>query len=155
DVVSALVADSLVVRADGRCHMLATIRDFAREQLEESGEADRLLERHVDYFLALAERAEEELLTGAERGPWLDRLAAEHDNLRAALAWAPDPERALRLAAALRLFWELRGHLREGCAFLDAALARPGEHPPEARARALNAAAVMVYRQGDVDRTRD
>jgi len=155
--LAALVDDSLLVRSDRRFQMLETLRDYAREQLERSGEAARVAERHAEYFLALAEDAERELLDGGDRGPWLDRLGFEHDNFRAALAWSHDAgshELELRLAAALRLFWELRGHLSEGRAALDAALARPGDQPRMARAKALNAAAVMSYRQGDLETTR-
>jgi predicted ATPase/DNA-binding SARP family transcriptional activator len=138
-----------------RFAMLETIRDYAREQLEQHGESARVRERHARFFLALAEEAEHALLGGADRGLWLDRMAAEHDNLRAALAWAhaDAPELELRLAAALRLFWELRGHLREGRTALSAALARPGDHAPDVKAKALNAAAVLAYRQGDLAAT--
>ena len=67
--------------------MLETIREYAREQLEASGEAPALRDRHLVYCLALAEQAEPEL-KGAQQQEWLDRLEAEHSNLRAALRWA-------------------------------------------------------------------
>ena len=156
--LSSLVAHSLLVPQPGagerRFQMLETIRAYARERLERSGEAARVAPRHAEYFLGFAEQAEQEMRDGADRGTWLDRLAADHDNVRAALAWAHDagpPALELRLAAALRFFWELRGHLGEGRAALTAALARRGDQPPETRAKALNAAAVMAYRQGDLD----
>jgi predicted ATPase/DNA-binding SARP family transcriptional activator len=155
--LTSLVADSLLVRTDERYGMLETIRDYARERLDQSGELEHVAAQHAAYFLTLAEAAAAELRDGAEPAPWLDRLAAEHDNFRAALRWAHesgDPAQELRLAAALRLFWELRGHLAEGRAALDAALARPGDQPADARVAALNAAAVMSYRQGDLGRTR-
>lgn len=157
--VLSLVAGSLVDRqpqADPpRFAMLETIRDYAREQLEHHGEADPVRERHARFFLALAEEAEQELVGGGDRGLWLDRLTVEYDNMRAALVWAREaaPDLELRLAAALRLFWELRGYLREGRSALAAALARPGGHAPEAKAKALNAAAVLAYRQGDLAAT--
>lgn len=155
--IGALVAASLVtgtVSATGeqRLQMLELIRRFARERLSESGEADESARRHAEHFCALAEQAEAALLSGADRADWLDRLASEHDNLRAALAWARegDPGLALRLGAALRLFWELRGHLREGREALAGVLARSDAQPADVRAKALNAAAVMAYRQGDL-----
>lgn len=156
-----LVAGSLVERRPEseppRFAMLETIRDYAREQLERRGDAERARKRHARFYLALAEEAEQELLAGADRSVWLDRMTAEHDNLRAALAWTRErsPDLELRLAAALRLFWELRGYLREGRAALAAALDRPGDHAPEVRAKALNAAAVLAYRQGDLTATDD
>ena len=76
-------------RADGepRFSMLETIREYALERLEESGEAEAMRERHAGYFLALAEAAEPELL-GSRQSEWLNRLDVEHDNLRTALAWS-------------------------------------------------------------------
>ncbi len=154
--ILALVTGSLVERrpeADPpRFSMLETIRDYAREQLEQRDDVDGVRERHARCFLALAEEAERELLGGADRALWLDRMTLEHDNLRAALAWAREaaPDLMLRIAVAMRLFWELRGHLREGRSALAAALAQAGDRAPEVRARACNAAAVLAYRQGDL-----
>jgi tetratricopeptide (TPR) repeat protein len=84
---------------------------------------------------------------------WLDRLEAEHDNLRATLAWAieHDPSTALRLVAALWRFWYMRGHMREGRAWAEAALARSGGSPGE-RARALHVAGDLAQEQGDYPR---
>lgn len=108
--------------------------------------------RHADYFLALAERAEQDL-NGPGQGPWMDRLEAEHEDLRAALGWAltqpgPADETALRMAAALGRFWEIRGYLSEGRAWLERALA-PGHGSVRGRARALHVAGVLASRQSD------
>src|SRR5262249_37910428 len=70
-----------------RYRMLETLRQFARERLEDVGDADTLQDRHRDFFLSLAEQAEAEL-AGPDRRAWLDRFEAEHDNLRAALDWS-------------------------------------------------------------------
>jgi predicted ATPase len=67
--------------------MLETVHEYARERLEESGEAQEIKRLHAEFFLALAEEAESEL-KGTDQLEWLERLEAEHDNLRAALAWA-------------------------------------------------------------------
>jgi predicted ATPase len=92
--------------------MLESVRQYARERLEASGEAGQVRERHAKYYLALAEEAEPKLRGSGQVG-WLERLELEHANLRAALSWMLDPRDAepeervgmgLRLAAAV---WQL------------------------------------------------
>ena len=120
--------------------MLETVREFGLEQLADSSEEEGITRgRHAAWCLALAERAAPELL-GPEQRRWAERMEAEHANLRAALAWLTErgeAEPALRLAGALFLFWFLRGHLREGTAWLEQALARRAERT--ARRRVLGA----------------
>ena len=89
---SSLLDKSLLGQEEGaqgepRLVMLETIREYARERLEESGEAESIKRAHAEYFLALAEEAEPRLW-GSEDAEWLDRLEEEHDNIRAALSWA-------------------------------------------------------------------
>jgi predicted ATPase len=90
DLISSLVDKSLLrldEEADEpRYRMLETVREFGLDQLVEHHEADRARRAHAAYFLALAERAAPEWW-GAEPGGWLDRLEAEHDNLRATYRW--------------------------------------------------------------------
>jgi predicted ATPase/transcriptional regulator with XRE-family HTH domain len=128
DSVESLVEQSLVQRreegGETRFGMLHVIREFALERLEASGEGEALRRAHAAHFLALVEQAEPEL-TRPEAAIWLDRLEREHDNLRAALAWAQEQgeaERGLRLVAALFRFWWARGHLREGRAWAEGLL---------------------------------
>ena len=104
---------------------------------------------HASLFLALAEQAEPEL-RGPNQPAWLDRLEREHDSLRVALAWlgGHEPERGLRLAAALAGFWAARGHLAEGRRWLDAMLAGSPE-PTPVRCVALRGAGVLARMQGD------
>lgn len=152
DSLTALVDQSLLrpeVGPDGasRFVMLETIREYAVEQLAVSDEATALRERHAAYYLALAERAEAQL-HGAEQVQWLDRLEAEHDNMRAALAWsqtvaesgatgaAAAADLGLRLASALGWFWYMRGYWSEGRAWLAVALARGDAAPALERAAA-------------------
>ena len=81
--------------------MLETIHEYARERLQDSGEAEEIGRAHIRYFLALAEEAAPEL-TGADQVSWMDRLEAEHDNFRAALSRSLEPgdaESALRIWA--------------------------------------------------------
>jgi len=143
-----------------RYRLLETVRQYARERLVESGEAQAVEQRHAAAYLSLAERAAPEL-TGARQHEWLDLLEGDHDNLRAALAWARaggEHELGLRLAAALWRFWDTRGYESEGRAWLDATLSAPppdgaGERWMTARATALNGAGVMAQAQGEYARS--
>jgi tetratricopeptide (TPR) repeat protein len=133
--------------------MLQTIREFALERLEVGGEDQTIRARHARVFLDLAERAAPNLI-GPRQAEWLDRLEAEHDNLRAALEWAlvaGESEIALRLGGALWRFWQIRGHLLEGRHRIEAVVAMPRarEHPA-ALAAALEAAGGVAYWQGDM-----
>src|SRR5215471_20605437 len=98
-----------------RYRMLETLREYAQERLASSVTATRTAQRHVDYFLTLAERAEPQLRR-AEQVEWLERLELDHDNLRVALRWSVEhrTDQAMRLGAALWRFWYMRGHLTEG-----------------------------------------
>jgi len=83
-----------------RFRMLEPVRQYGQERLQECGTAERVRERHAGYYLALAQEAEPEL-EGANQTRWMDRLEAEHENLRAALSWALEGggvELGLRLA---------------------------------------------------------
>ena len=156
DGVEALVSQSLLRQGEGtegepRFGMLETLHEYARERLAASSEAETVRHRHAAYYLALAERAAPEL-RGPEQVTWLGRLAAEHDNLRAALRWVleqGDGELALRLAVALVPLWSQRGSLSEGRQWLAAALAQSASAPARLRAPALNAAASLALDQGE------
>jgi predicted ATPase len=140
ETIASLTAKSLLQRGDvagsSRYAMLETIREFGLEQLAASGDEKATRWAHARFFLSLAEAAEAEL-TGPDQADWLNRLDAEHDNMRAALHWALDranqdapesiPDLALRLAAALWRYWWNRGFLAEGRSWLGRALA---ETPP-------------------------
>jgi predicted ATPase/DNA-binding CsgD family transcriptional regulator len=161
DGLAALVAKSLLRREAGpdgepRFTMLGTIREYAQERLAASGEAELLRQRHAAYFLAIAEAAAPMPWSDVPRR-WLDSLEAEHDNLRAALAWAmteqKDAASGARLAAALVSFWHVRGHWREGRAWMDRVLALHAEEDV-LRARALHGAGQLAWTSGDHERAR-
>lgn len=159
DVLSRLVDKSLVVaeaNVDGslRYRMLEPVRQYARERLEESGEKERVRERHAGYYLGLAERAEPEL-TGHDQIAWLGRLVTEHANLWSALSWHLDeglpepgkhPSVGLRLAAALGRFWSVHNP-SEGREWLKKGLDESDDAPVAVRSKALRAAGLIaVYR---------
>lgn len=159
DLVASLVDKSLLRPAaqtgsslGTRFEMLETIREYGQERLAESGEADATCAAHAQHFLALAEAAKPGL-TGPEQERWLARLVAEHDNLRASLAWMRDHREYdlwLRMGAALWRFWELQFHLHEGRSWLEGALAADQGAPAAVRARALNGFANLIWLQGEL-----
>ena len=140
---------------DVRFAMLETIRDYALERLVERTEATVLRDRHADAFIALARLGDG---PGAlDRGTWLDRMADDHDNIRAALdhlVASADRQRAADLVHATWRFWQMRGHIVEGRRRVDAVLAMPGwtGHETIARLRALEAAGGLAYWAGDMQR---
>jgi predicted ATPase/DNA-binding CsgD family transcriptional regulator/transcriptional regulator with XRE-family HTH domain len=157
--------DKSLLRSDSgndgqpRFRMLETIREFGLDQLSASGESDAVQEQHARFFLALTEEGEQHLVERVQR-VWLDRLDGEHDNLRAALDWsltAPEgAEIGARLAAALALFWRVRGHVSNGRAWLDRVLAQTdgAALSPQLRVRVFSAAAFVAARQGDFEAAR-
>jgi predicted ATPase/class 3 adenylate cyclase len=155
DTLESLVDKSLVrIREGDRFWMLETIREYAAERLEGSGEAEMVQRRHAEHFHALGEEAELHLRVYS--GEWIERLEAEHDNLRAALdhfAASGENEHVLRLAGALTNFWHYGGYVAEGRHRLERAL-QGEERPTAARARALTGAALMAYGSGDITAAR-
>ena len=147
-LLSALVTRSLLShRGEGRYDLHELIRQYSGERLEEAGEGALLYERHLAFFLQLAEEAEPQL-DGPQLFHWFERLEQEHDNLRSALTWAlgHTVERALRLLNALAFYWR-HGRAREGGDWLTKALqmAAASAQPVSAgiRAKALMNAALL------------
>lgn len=129
DLLTHLVDKSLVAveeeAEEARYRLPETIRQYARDKLFESGEAEKVRDRHLDFFLRFAETAEPNL-RGKEQLEWLNRVETEHDNLRTALGWSLESgksENALRLLGAVSYFLTLRGYFSEGNKWLDDALA--------------------------------
>jgi predicted ATPase/class 3 adenylate cyclase len=157
DILSRLVDKSLLVAeteaTEARYRQLETIRQYARDRLLESGEAEAALRRHRDWFLGMVARAEPEFFRGAESGESLERLDREHDNLRAALQWSldePNEEReGLRLAAGLWRFWEIHGHLAEGRRWLELFLEATGGEVSALQADAYTGAGILAFMLGD------
>ena len=158
DLLTSLVEKSLVCAETGekgamRYRLQETVRQYARERLQESGEEQSQRGRHRDEFCRLAEWARPEM-QGPGQTVVLDRLEEEHDNLRAALdCCLEDPDGAqlgLRLAGDLFFLWWIRGYFAEGQRHYAAALGRAGaEEPTAARARALSRAGGLLSVHGD------
>ena len=131
DLLASLVDKSLVRQVDGpdgepRFTMLETIREYALEQLEASGEADTIRRRHAEFFAWLAEQAEPELRTATD-SRWLDRLESEHANIRVGAGMVRrDRVEARdvlpRIAAGLWMFWWQGGYWSEGRLWQDRAI---------------------------------
>ena len=155
EALQSLIEKSLVRFANERYSMLETIRDFARERLEEHG-VPEAVQGHAEYFLSLAEEREPEL-TGSDASVSMRMLAAEHDNLRAARQWfreQGDDEREIRLATTVWMFLMGRGYLSEGRTWLQEALSRIGGRLPGERTRALFGAAMLAIWEGEYERGR-
>lgn len=158
DGIAALVDQSLVQLRDQssgepRFSLLETIRDYALEQLEASGEAEPIRESHARYCLALIEALEPELQMPALQKRAVSRLQAEVDNLRAAMAWSTRTQPAgtdiaLRLAGALAWFGLVGDHVGEVRGWLMTALRQPGA-PGLAQAKGLWGAGLLAMVQGD------
>jgi tetratricopeptide (TPR) repeat protein len=155
--IAALIDTSLLRQEEGsegepRFRMLETVREYGLERLEASGEGAACRRRHAGYFLALLERRDPEDGDPA----WLDVIAREHDNLRAALGWSRDTgdhDTFLRLAGALAFFWYYRGYLTEGRRWLDQALQTPPDAAsPRPRAWALTASGLLANVRGEPER---
>ena len=155
DLLTQLVNKSLVIfeEPDGhaRYRMLETIRQYAREKLLEVEQSDAIRDRHLSFFVRLAEEAAPKL-EGKEVKAWLDRLEREMDNVRIALDRSKDIARlpgGLRLATALEWFWYPRGYQAEGLEHLQVlvGLLPPATHVL-ARARALIVVATIQWARG-------
>ncbi len=157
DGMASMVDKSLMqqveqAKCESRFVMLETIREYALEKLQASGEEALTKRAHAAYCLVLAEEEATEK-GGAEGAEWLERFAFELDNFRAGLQWLTETEDAewgLRLGTALFRFWETREYLAEGRDSLGKLLRLAGAAAPtKARERALFAAGVLAVEQGD------
>jgi predicted ATPase/Tfp pilus assembly protein PilF len=150
--------------SEGRYRLLETVRQYGCDRLVEIGEAAAVRERHLAFFLHLAEEANPELWGGHALGEEADRrhldlLDREHGNLLAALdqcqavetraAERDRTQMGLRFAAALGPFWEGKGYWSEGRERLARALSQAGTEPTTARADALYQAGELAVWQAD------
>ena len=160
DGVSALVDKSLVVMEPGdgvaRYRLLETVRQYGVERLREAGELEPLEARFAEYFLAVVEAAEPNIVGGSNAPGLLAQLAAEHDNLRAACAWSvaarSRAELALRFVGAMYWFWYAMGQFREARQITDRALDLGADCTPRLCGRAYVTSALTALAQGEYER---
>lgn len=161
DGLTALVENSLLQRQEGvdgepRFTMLETIHEFSVECLARSNEEQSLRRRHAESMVHVA-RAARRAAVGSAQMMAMQRTEVEHHNLRAALAWAlagGETELALRLCAALMVYWYVKGQYREGRAWMARALATAPEVAPATRADVLYGAAILAHVQDYQDEAR-
>jgi predicted ATPase len=162
NLIYQLVNKSLVIIEETpsgtRYRMLETIRQYSYEKLVESEECNVLHDRHLEYFLGVAERAEPYLIK-SEQLEWLAVLDADYGNLRLALEWSlakPTAELSLNLCNALWWFWISRCYWMEGRNWVRKALSIPfrpeNNNEKIARARALYTYANLEWQLGNFER---
>jgi predicted ATPase/DNA-binding CsgD family transcriptional regulator len=156
DLLTSLTDKSLVIadspREEFRYRLLETVRQYGWEKLRDSIEGDGLRTRHLNWYVALAERAAPGLW-GPDQQMWMERLDVEHENLRAAMEWSKAEERgqelALRIAGAVWPFWFARGHWSEGRIWLETGRSGDGGVSRSVQAKALIGAGFLAWCQGD------
>lgn len=159
DALSRLVDKSLLLveqQDQPRYRFLEPIRQYARDKLNETRETNLIQNRHLNYYLRVAEEVEPYLF-GAGQQDWKNRLELDHDNLRVALAWSLESnqfEAGLKMAGALAWFWHSKGHLSEGNLWLEKILAAGIGNQGKERAKALRASSILSTGSGDYTRGR-
>ena len=159
DLITALVEHSLLrqeEQADGepRFSMLETVRAYALERLQASGQADAIQRRHAAWLIAFAEAVLPCLARTAQVAE-VERVAPEIDNVRAAMSWAlahGDATMALRLSRATFQLWFVRAMPGEGRRWLEESLAVARDAPDLLRTEALLCGSFLAFVQGDLAR---
>jgi non-specific serine/threonine protein kinase len=159
DALLRLVDKSLLLveqQGPPRYRFLEPIRQYARDRLNETRESNLIQDRHLNYYLRMAEEAEPHLFRAGQQD-WKNRLEMDHDNLRGALGWSLESgqiEAGLKMAGALAWFWHSKGHLSEGKLWLEKMLAPDTGSQGKERAKALRASSILATDTGDYLRAR-
>ena len=162
---NSLINPPVEVEGEPRFTMLETIREYSCYRLSESGESSRIRTNYHQYYLRFAEQAESEL-KGPGQLEWIKRVEAEHENLQIALEYSlpsqdvqvqagtdhPGAITAMRLSAALYLFWFILGYWDEGQEWLRKALTVSAQAPPQIHAKVLSVAGLLAFHQGNTAR---
>ena len=134
-----------------RFQMLQAVREYALEQLKQSGETEMLQRRHASYYLDFARRAEETI--GSPQEPiWMERVKQEHENLQIALQWmldARETEMAFHFLGAIWRFWDMLNIWSETRLWMERALTQGASLRSVARAKTLWGASWLAAHQSD------
>ena len=156
DRFASLVDKSLLVRRQQPAGeiaytMLEIVREYAETRLEADDDANAIRHRHALHYLSIAEEAATHLQT-KDTGLWIKRLDEEYENIRLALLWSieNEPDTAARLAAAIRHFWLIRGHLSEALVWAEEILSSKREMPSEIKWKLLTLCGNVTQFQGDI-----
>lgn len=156
-VEKSLLGYEVTSAGDVRYEMLATLRDYARQQLQANGRMEAARQAHAHYYLRLAQSGSTQLVQGGDQAAWLKRLEREHNNLRAALSWATETANrapfALEMGQAMSDFWDTRGYIQEGRQWLETVLALDNT-PSQLRGHLLNDVGWLARVQGDREAAR-
>ncbi len=163
DLLIQLADKSLIVaelaETETRYHLLETIREFAREKLEQAGEQIDIQNRHLAFYCTFAKEAEVRI-EGADQVLWANRCEAEHNNIRAALEWSVKDnakyDKGLQLAASISLFWIFHSHFIEGLERINVFLSRINDISDKLlRAKLLYRSARLLYWRSEYLRALD
>ncbi|MCA1701889.1 MAG: hypothetical protein LC808_00905 [Actinobacteria bacterium] len=153
-VDKSLLGSAGVAGGEVRFAMLETLREFALDRLEGRGAVTQVRQRHAEFFLRLAERAEARLRTGDQDG-WFQRLGAESDNLRVAIRWFLDhcdPAPVVRIGWSIWPFWWEEGRNLEGSGWMEEALRAGDVLSVDDRASATAVLGILAFSWGDYQR---
>lgn len=158
DLLTGLVTKSMVQADDSavdvRYRLLETLREYAGERLAEAGDVHESRQRHLRYYLELAETAAPHFF-GADDSAWIPVIDAENDNLRAALVWARDEgldDELVRITHGVLHYWWRTGRMREGLNWIEAALDTAAPSRPRVRAELMAYGGAMAINQAYWDR---
>ena len=157
DLVESLQEKSLITKKSisgtSRFSFLETIREYAAEKLAVSGEEAIVRQRHADYYLSVATKAQNRFFT-KDMVFWLDVIEKELDNVRSALSWfrKHDVNSKFRFASSLWVFWHTRGLAAEGLSWLEDVLECESEVSPETYTKALSIASFLHIVHSDLDK---
>ncbi len=163
ETVESLVGKNLLKQTDGhgepRFSLLETIREYATEKLVETADRDAIRDRHLDFYLEFADKANKKLIRGTFM-EGIEEIERERENLLAAQAWCTFDEqrasRGLRLVFDLQGYWDQRAQYGAGLRLATIALNHAGAGAPTLeRGQALLAASHLAYRMGHYDQARD
>ena len=159
DLLRSLVDKSLLYRTndhESRFAMLETVREFALQQLDLSGDAHHSREVHARYYFDIVQQVNHKRRDGGSGFLQLvEPFEYEHDNLRAAQNWllmTHDTERALLMTGGLAEFWWMYGHAVEGSRWAERALTTVPMAPSISRGLALRTLGLLLYERGHFSR---